>query len=343
VTSRPPSGIPEGVVGARASAYDGRMLLSARKRLALGVGFATLVAVGAASLSVSFAQTPTATADDPVVARIGDREVHASSIKRALAGVPAFELAALGTTKLDILKKYVDEAMVREELLAIAAKNKGALDDRSVGMQLRKAAAGMLVRKTLAALGGRDAVPMSEVQAYYEQHKAEYQTPERVRIAHIVVANKADADAVLAKVLADPTREGWAKLCADTSLDPNTKRTAGDLGFVSADGRSSEPKVVVPKKLAEVAFTLKDGDIAKEPVQTEAGWHVLWRRGSVPALVRTVEMEEPTIRELLFEKKQQDAYKSLLEKLRTQTPVEIDEELIPIPTIEVGPRPVPKK
>ena len=316
-------------------------MLSARKRL--GMAAAMVVAVAAGSLSLSFAQTPTASVDDPVVARIGDREVHASTIKRALSGVPAFELNALGTTKFDILKKYVDEAMVREELLAIAAKNKGALDDRSVDMQLRKAAAGVLVRKTIAALGGSTAVPMSEVQAYYDEHKAEYQTPERVRVAHIVVASKADADAVLGKVLADPTREGWAKLCADTSLDPNTKRTAGDLGWVSADGRSSEPKVVVPKKLAEVAFTLKDGDIAKEPVQTEAGWHVLWRKGSVPALVRTVESEAATIRELLFEKKQQEAYKSLLEKLRTQTPVEIDEELIPIPTIDVGPRPVPKK
>ena len=315
------------------------MLLSVRKKVALGL--AIVVAVGAGS--ISFAQTPAPLVDDPVVARIGDREVHASTIKRALAGVPAFELAALGTTKLDILKKYVDEAMVREELLAIAAKNKGALDDRSVGMQLRKATAGVLVRKTIAALGGRESVPKSEVEAYYQQHLAEYQTPERVRIAHIVVASKADADAVLAKVLADPTREGWAKLCAETSLDPNTKRTAGDLGFVSADGRSSEPKVVVPKKLAEAAFTLKDGDIDKAPVQTEAGWHVLWRRGSVPALTRTLEMEEPTIRELLFEKKQQDTYKSLVERLRTQTPVEIDEELIPIPTIDVGPRPVPKK
>jgi parvulin-like peptidyl-prolyl isomerase len=315
------------------------MQIWARKRL---VAATMIVAVAAGSMSLSFAQTPTM-GDDPVVARIGDREVHASTIKRALAGVPAFELAALGTTKFDILKKYVDEAMVREELLAIAAKNRGALDDRAVGMQLRKASAGVLVRKSLAALGGREGIPIAEVQAYYEQHKAEYQTPERVRIAHIVVATKADADAVLAKVLSDPTREGWAKLCADTSLDPNTKRTAGDLGFVSVDGRSSEPKVVVPKKLAEVAFTLKDGDIAKEPVQTEAGWHVLWRRGSVPPLVRTLEMEEPTIRELLFEKKQQDTYKSLLEKLRAQTPVEIDEELIPIPTIDVGPRPVPKK
>jgi len=304
------------------------------------VAVTVAIAVGAAS--IAFAQTP-GPDDDPVVARIGDREVHASTIRHALAGVPAFELSALGSTQMEILHRYVDEAIVHQELLAVAAKNRGALDDHNVQQQMRKALAGALVRKTLAALGGRESIPQADVEAYYQQHLDEYQTPERVRIAHIVVANKADADAILAKVLADPTREGWAKLCAESSLDPNTKRTSGDLGFVSADGRSSEPKVVVPKKLAEVAFTLQDGDVAKEPVQTEAGWHVLWRRGHVPALTRTLQMEEQTIRELLFERKKQDTYKALIDKLRGQTTIDIDEELIPIPSIEVGPRPIPKQ
>lgn len=315
------------------------MLRSFRSRAALVVVAVSLLV---AAVSLAFAQPAPAPDDDPIVVRIGDREVHASTLRRALAGVPAFELAALGTTKFDILKKYVEDAIVHEELLAIAAKNKGALDDHALQEQLKKAVAGALVRKTLGALGGRQGVPQSEVEAYYQQHIAEYQTPARVRIAHIVVANETDARAVLAKVLADPTREHWSQLCADTSLDPNTKRTAGDLGFVSIDGRSSEPKVLVPKKLAEAAFALKNGEVAKDPIQTEAGWHILWRRGDTPPLVRTLEMEEPTIRELLFEKKQKETYESLLDKLRSQTQVQIDEELLPIPTIEVGPRPVPK-
>ena len=281
--------------------------------------------------------------DDPVVARVGDREIRTSFVKGALAGVPKFELEALGTNKLDILRRYVDEAVIREELLAEAARRKGALDDRMTGLQLKKALAGAVVRRELAQVGTRDTIPFDEVKAYYDAHLSEYQTPERVRISHIVVATKADADAALAKALADPTREGWAKLVAETTLDKATQRTGGDLGFVSADGRSSEPKVVVPIKLVTAAFALEDGAMAKEPIQSEAGWHIVWRRGHVPPLVRTVQQEEQTIRELLFQQKQQNAYKGLLERLRNGTNVQIDEDLLPIPQLDVGPRPLPKQ
>jgi peptidyl-prolyl cis-trans isomerase C len=307
-------------------------------RVIAAVTLASVLAVGA-SAGIATAQS----GDDPVVARVGDKQIKTSYVKMALAGVPRFELEALGSTKLDILRRYVDEAVIREELLAEAARRKGALDDRAAMLQLNKSLAGAVVRRELAKIGTRATIPYEEVKAYYDAHVSEYRTPERVRIAHIVVATKADADAVLAKALADPTREGWAKLVADTSLDPATKRTGGDLGFVSADGRSSEPKVVVPMKLVTAAFALEDGAMAKEPIQSEAGWHVVWRRGHVPPLVRSIEQEEQTIRELLFEQKQQDTYKGLLERLRSGSNVEIDEDLLPIPTLDVGPRPLPKQ
>lgn len=307
-------------------------------RVIAAVTVGSLVLAGAAT-----AQSQAQGGDDPVVARVGEREIRTSFVKSALAGVPRFELEALGTTKLDILRRYVDEAVIREELLAEAARRKGALDDRSTMLQLKKALAGAVVRRELAQIGTRDTLSMEEVKAYYDAHLSEYRTPERIRISHIVVATKADADAALAKALADPTREGWTKLVAETSLDKATQRTGGDLGFVSADGRSSEPKIVVPMKLVTAAFALDDGAMAKEPVQSEAGWHIVWRRGHVPPLVRTLSQEEQTIRELLFEQKQQNAYKGLLERLRNGTNVEIDEDLLPIPTLDVGPRPLPKQ
>lgn len=281
--------------------------------------------------------------DDPVVVTIGDRQVHASVIRRALVGVPAFELKALGGTKSDILHRYVDEAIVNQELLAIGAEKKGALDDRAVRLQLQKALAGALVRRELSALGSRDSISIDEVKAYYAAHIAEYVVPERVRIAHIVVADQAKADQVLAAALADPTREGWSKIVAENSLDPNSKMSAGDLGFVSADGRTTEPRVVVPLELVKPAFALKDGEIAPQTIHSSAGFHVLFRRGHQPATTRTMEMESQTIREVLFEQKQQGAYKALVDRLTGAAAIEIDEELLPLPSINVGPRPIPKQ
>jgi peptidyl-prolyl cis-trans isomerase C len=282
-------------------------------------------------------------AGSAVVARIGDRAIPASVVEKALAGVPAFELAALGSTRQEILRRYVDEAIVQPELLAAAARAKGALDDRGVQLQLTKSLASALVRKELAAVGTRDDVPLADVKAYYDAHVADYQQPERVRIWHLVVATKEAADAALAKVKTDPTREGWPKLVADTSLDQNTNKSSGDLGFVSADGKTSEPKIVVPAELAKAAFALKDGEIAPEPVKTSVGWHVVWRKGSVPASVRTLADETQTIRSILYEQRREKAYKALVDRLRGQTKVDVDEQALPLVSVEVSPRVAPKQ
>jgi peptidyl-prolyl cis-trans isomerase C len=302
--------------------------------------FLFVVALASAASVVSSAR---AVDDNAIVATIGERKVTAASIKKALAGVPAFELQTLGNTRAEILRKYVDEAIVREEVLAEAARRKGALDDRSVRHALDKSLAGALVRKEIDAVGGKAGIPAEEIKAYYEAHLAEYRTPERVRVWHLVTANKADAEAALAKVKADPTREGWPKIVSEVSLDPNTKTSSGDLGFVTADGKTTEPKVVVPKELATAAFGLKDGEISAAPVQSSAGWHVLWRKGSVPALTRTLADETPTIRDLLYEQRREKAYKELLERLRGSGKIEVDEELLPLVTIDVGPRPIPRQ
>ncbi len=299
-----------------------------------------VVALASAATVVSSAR---AVDDGAIVATIGERKVTAANIKKALAGVPGFELQTLGNTRLEILKKYLDEAIVREELIAEGARKKGALDDRSVRHALDKSLAGALVRKEVDAVGGKEAIPAEDVKAYYDAHIAEYRTPERVRVWHLVTATKAEADAALAKVKADPTREGWPKVVSETSLDPNTKTSSGDLGFITADGKTTEPKVVVPKEIAAAAFTLKDGEISAAPVQSSAGWHVLWRKGSVPALTRSLGDETPTIRDVLYEQRREKAYKALVERLRGTNKIEVDEELLPLVTVDVGPRPIPRQ
>ena len=284
-----------------------------------------------------------ADADDPVLARVGDVQIRTSQVRKALEGVPAFELAALGSTNVEILRRYLDEALVREEILAEAARRRGALDDRALQVQQRKILAGALVRRELDKLGKADDISAEDVQKYYDAHAAEYRNPERVRLAHIVVATKPEADAVLAKALADKTREGWSSLVLASSLDPSTRRSDGDLGFVSADGRTTQPKVIVPIELVNAAFQLKDGDIAAAPVQTSAGFHIVYRRGHVEGTVRTVSDEAPTIRELLFEQRQKQAYETMLEGLRAATPIELDEDLLPVVTIAEPPRGIPKQ
>ncbi len=228
------------------------------------------------AIAMSIVHSSRATdAPDPVVARVGDHVFTANQLKKAVQGVPKFELRALGAGDKSILHKYVDEAFVRDELLAQAARLRHADDDRNFQLQTRKALSGAVVRHESEAVGTRDQITDDEVKAYYDAHAAEYRSPERVRIWHLVVATEAEAKTALERAKADKTREGWPKLVTELSLDPNTKRRSGDLGFVTADAVSQDPKVKVPIEVAKAAFELKDGELAATPIKSAAGWHVV--------------------------------------------------------------------
>ncbi len=308
--------------------------------LALPLAATCALSRGAIAQAAAPAAAPSSSA---VVVRVGDRTFTVGALEKALAGVPAFELAALGGSKREILDRYVEEAIVHEELLAAAARAKGALDDRSVQLQLTKALASALVRKELASIGSRDDIPLDDVRAYYDAHLTDYRQPERVRIWHLVVATKVEADAALAKAKADPTREGWPKLVAETSIDQNTNKSNGDLGFVAPDGKTTEPKIAVPIEVAKAAFGLKDGELAAEPVKSALGWHLVWRKGSVAPTVRTLAEETLTIRAILFEQKREKTYRALVDRLRAQTKVDVDEALLPLVTVQLSPRGIPKQ
>lgn len=303
----------------------------------------TFSAVLVVAVATSIVHSSRATdAPDPVVARVGDHTFTANQLKKAVQGVPKFELRALGDGDKAILHKYVEDAFVRDELLAQAARLRHADDDRNFQTQTRKALSGAVVRHESESVGKRDDITDDEVKAYYDAHAAEYRSPERVRVWHLVVATEEEAKAALGRAKADKTREGWPKLVTELSLDPNTKRRSGDLGFVTLDGASQDPKVKVPIEVAKAAFELKDGDFAATPIKSTAGWHVVWRRGSTPASVRTMATEAPTIRSVIWEKKRRDAYDALVAKLRTAAAVEVHEELLAEVKLTTPPRAVPR-
>ena len=102
-------------------------------------------------------------------------------------------------------------------------------------------------------------VSQAELQELYAQNPAY----DRVRSAHILVADEARADSILAQVKADPTR--FAALAKQFSTDTSNKDTGGDLGLV---GKGS----FVPE-FEDAVFAAKVGDVLK--VKTQFGFHVV--------------------------------------------------------------------
>jgi foldase protein PrsA len=103
-------------------------------------------------------------------------------------------------------------------------------------------------------------VPAAQIEAQYKQNAARY---DQVHAAHILVAGKPQADAILAQVKADPGT--FAELAAKSSTDTTNKDKGGDLGFA---GRGQ-----FVKEFESAVFGAKSGEYIQ--VKTEYGYHVV--------------------------------------------------------------------
>ena len=106
--------------------------------------------------------------------------------------------------------------------------------------------------------------PTPEATKISKNNKKEPDKVEKIRVQHILVATKEDAEKILARL---KKGEDFAVLAVEYSTCPS-KKNGGDLGLF---GRNE-----MVKPFEEAAFALKVGEVSK-PVETEFGWHLIKR------------------------------------------------------------------
>lgn len=123
--------------------------------------------------------------------------------------------------------------------------------------------------------GGKPTISDADVQAYYNQHKDQYQVKDQVKVRHILIAVPAGADAktdAAAKAKAEDILKqiksggNFAELAAKNSDDPGSKTQGGELGWLDR-GKT------VPE-FDKAAFTLPVGQTS-DLVKTQFGYHIL--------------------------------------------------------------------
>jgi peptidyl-prolyl cis-trans isomerase D len=116
----------------------------------------------------------------------------------------------------------------------------------------------------------------AEVEKYYTEHAAEFETPREVQAAHVLArvpetGGSAAEDKARAKV-ADVIKrakagEDFAKLARELSEDPGSAKNGGDLGFVK--------KGEMVPQFEQALFALKKGELTPEPVRSPFGFHAI--------------------------------------------------------------------
>jgi peptidyl-prolyl cis-trans isomerase C len=161
-------------------------------------------------------------------------------------------------------------------------------------------------------------VTPDDLKKYYDENKSRFETPKRIRVWRIQVADEAAAKEILAKAKGTDGVKAWSEAAREKSLDKATAQRSGDLGFVRADGSTDVPRVQVDPAVFTAADKVADGALIPTPIHEGDKWSVLWRRGSVEATKRTLEDETPSIRQVLERRRIDAARQELLSKLKKE-------------------------
>jgi peptidyl-prolyl cis-trans isomerase C len=155
-----------------------------------------------------------------------------------------------------------------------------------------------------------------DIKAYFEANRGRFETPRRVHLWRILTDDEALAKKIIAESRAADGIQRWASYARESSLDKATHLRSGDLGFVHPDGDTDTPTLRVDPALFAAADALNDGDIASQPIKEGGHWAVLWRRGSMKAVTRSLEQEQGSIRQVLERQRALQARDALLADLR---------------------------
>jgi len=260
------------------------------------------------------------------VAKLGDRVITLGEFAQALADMPEYErLRYQGIER----RKELLRAMIDMHLLADEAKKQGLDKDPTVSEEMRQVLVGWMRGKLLESLPTPMAIPEDELRKFYDAHVAEYREPERRRVAQIVVKDEATAKKAYEEAKsATPTQWGGIvkKYSDEKPLPTEAPETAGDLGYVTAPSDThAQPNAKATTEIRTAVFALPSVGAVSPPVKDVNGWHVIRMTAKNEARDQSFADVERTIRVRVLQEKRADKEKALIEEMKKQMKIEIDE------------------
>ncbi|MGH2995720.1 MAG: peptidylprolyl isomerase [Gaiellaceae bacterium] len=275
------------------------------------------------------------------IAVVGDREIAKTDFDRLLAQAEKTfkarkqEVPKVGTPEYEQLKNAIVKSLVEQAEFEQGAEELGVeVTDEDVDKRLdelkqqffngdQKKYEQELERQGLTEEQVRDdlrrqvlsekifeevtkdvKVTDADVEKYYEEHQADFETPATREVRHILVKSKTKANDLYAQIRGGAS---FAKLAKQFSQDPASKDQGGK--FTAQKGQTVAP-------FDKTVFELDTGELSK-PVKTQFGWHIIEALSAVKAKsTRPLTEVEKDIQNQLLEQKRQDALNKWVDALK---------------------------
>ncbi len=151
----------------------------------------------------------------------------------------------------------------------------------------------------------------TDLQTYYKANSGDYVEPATVQISHIVSAEKSGAEDIIEKL-----EDGgdFAEMAKTDSIDDATRENGGRIDTPVSKG-SYVPVIGDNKELNGRIFAAKKGALLVEPVESEAGWHVVRVEGKTEARQKGFDEVSGEVMTTLSNKKRQDVQQAYIQQL----------------------------
>jgi peptidyl-prolyl cis-trans isomerase C len=243
-------------------------------------------------------------AKDPVIAKINGVEVTQSDLSLALDNLDP-QLAQLPEEqkKLAALSTVIDAKLIAEKARAEKIEETADFKNRLefiVDRELHNA----FFKKHVV-----DTVTDADIKARYDAEVAKMPPVEEVRARHILVKTEDEAKTVI-KELGEG--KDFAELAKAKSTDPN-KSDGGDLGYFK--------KGMMVPEFETAVFAMNKGDVTKEPVKTQFGFHVIKVEDKRNAPAPDFEQVKEQVKQIVL----RDKYMEVLKATKSAAKIEIED------------------
>lgn len=207
-----------------------------------------------------------------VVATVNGKNISDTEVSEALINVLRGQSinALPANQKQAAIQEYIGHKLLLEE-----AKKQKLERDPLYAKELEKAKDSIIFSLYQKKMFDSIKVDEAKIRQIYEANKAQFVQPARVQARHILVEKESDAKAIinqLRNLKGDALTQKFAQLAAEKSIDQGSARSGGELGWFG------ESDMVKP--FADTAFSLKNGEINKNPVKSQFGYHVILKENA---------------------------------------------------------------
>jgi peptidyl-prolyl cis-trans isomerase C len=261
----------------------------------------------------------------PYLAKVGKVKIMQGDLDREMKNLPAFAQKIFEGSEGK--ERFLNE-LVKKELIYQEALKQGLDKDTEYIEKVADFKKITLISQLLEKeIEDKAQVTDEDIKKYYDEHKEDFSPFDEIRLSLIRVKTEDGAKKIEEKL---EKGEDFAKIAKESSIDTNSAKVGGDLGFLSRDQLSPEHEMVVAR--------LMKGDVSA-PVRTQHGFDIIKVTDKKTGTVVEFEKVKDLIAQHLAAEKQKEVFDSYIESLKKTYTVDINKEALAGPPAEVTKEP----